>query len=100
MPENDGPDTLESLGRNCLRLRWRIDALDRWREGLEKRVAVLESEIVTEREARTIRELLDKRNQRDHAIRFTRAQIAAGIVVGAVAIADFIVRVATLGAGH
>ncbi len=92
-------DTLESLGRDCLKLGWRLDALDRWRGQVDKRVAVLESEIITEREARKMREILDGRARRDNAIRFTRWQVLAGLMVGAVSVADFVVRLLTLTGG-
>ena len=65
---------------------WQLRALDDWRKDLDRRVAVLESQIVTEQQARALTEALKRR---DH-IRLTGAQRAAAGLVGLVAVADFI----------
>lgn len=67
-------------------VRWRLRALDEWRKELDRRVSVLESEVVTEREARRLREALSKHGQ----LQLTKAQQLAGLLVGAVAIADLV----------
>lgn len=65
---------------------WRLAALDKWRGDADGRIAVLESDVVTEKEARLLREALAKHGQ----LRLTALQRWAGIAVGAVAVADLV----------
>ena len=68
------------------RLVWRLDALDSWRLNLEERLKVIESEMVTEKDARHIREALKNQSR----LRLTVAQRVAGIVLVGLAVADFV----------
>lgn len=77
--ERDVERVLDKIG-------WRLDALDKWRAEMDARVAVLESEIITEREARRLREALARQGH----VRLTSFQKWAGIVVGMVAVADLV----------
>ena len=79
-------DSFPDLYRTVDRLEWRADALDKWRSEVDARVAVLESEIITEREARRLREALARQGH----IRLTSFQKWAGIIVGLVAVADLV----------
>ena len=89
------PDELD-LQRQLDKLCWRLDALDVWRNGtaampgMDARVAVLESEIVTEREARMLREALNANTAQQGKLRLTRWQTAGAGLVGLVAVADFL----------
>ena len=44
--------------RQLDRHSWRLDALDEWRKETDKRVAILESEVLTEKSARLLQEAL------------------------------------------
>lgn len=74
--------------RRLLRCEWRLDALDEWRKETEKRIAVLESEIITEKQSRLLREALAQHGR----LRLTKLQQLAGLAVGAAAIADIVSR--------
>ena len=81
------PDDLPTLSDDphvlflyALEHRWRLKALDEWR------VSVLESEVVTEKQARELRAALAQHGQ----LRLTRLQQAAGVLVGLVAVADLL----------
>lgn len=78
------------LFQHVLELRWRIQALDEWREASDRRLAVLESDVVTEKEARTLREALAQHATAEKTLRLTNAQRLGGAVVGLIALADFI----------
>lgn len=82
------PDELTTL--QLARIDWRLDALDSWRKDVDARVAVLESEIVTEREARMLREALNANTAQQGRVRLTRLQMAGAGLVGLVAVADFV----------
>lgn len=77
---------IESLYEHLLRACWRLDALDEWRKETESRVSVLESEVVTEQQARLLREALVKHGQ----LRLTRLQQLAGLGLLAVGVADLV----------
>lgn len=79
-------DAFPDLYRTVDRLEWRADAIDKWRADVDARIAVLESEIITEREARRLREALARQGH----IRLTTFQKWAGILVGCVALADLV----------
>lgn len=82
--------------RRLDRHEWRLDALDEWREGSEgrpgvdTRLALLESELVTEKEARLLREALNANTAQQGRLRLTRWQAIGGGMVALVAAADFI----------
>lgn len=83
------PDDLD-LQRQLDKHDWRIGALDAWRSELDRRVAVLESEVVTEREARMLREALNANTAQQGRLRLTRLQGFAALAVGMIAAADFV----------
>ena len=78
----------ESVARQLDRLGWRLDALDGWRKDLDARFAVLESEVLTEREARRLSEALRLQNAEHQRLRLTGWQAAAAWIVAAAALAD------------
>lgn len=67
-------------------LRWRARALDQWRAETDKRVGVLESEIVTEQQARLLREALANHGR----LQLTKWQQIGGLLLLVVSIADLI----------
>lgn len=89
--------------QNVLRNTWRLDALDEWRKEVERRLAVIESEVHTIEETRKLNEAL-ARNAKSTAdnitairdkqgqLRLTRMQTLGGTIVGAAAIAGFILQ--------
>jgi hypothetical protein len=89
VPDGDLPalsNDPDALVAHMREIRWRLAALDEWREKVDGRVSVLESEIVTEREARRLREALAKHGQ----LQLTKAQQLAGVLLFVVAVADLI----------
>lgn len=89
--------------QNVLRNTWRLDALDEWRKEVERRLAVIESEVHTIEETRKLNEAL-ARNAKSAAdnitairdkqgqLRLTRMQTLGGAIVGGVALAGFILQ--------
>lgn len=82
-PVSADPDVLCAHVRE---VRWRLRALDEWRQQSDKRMSVLESEIVTEQQARLLREALQKHGR----LQLTKAQSIAGLVIGLVAVVDLV----------
>lgn len=60
------------LFQYVLEQQWRLRSLDHWRDGIDKRVGVLESQVVTEQQARALREALAKQGR----LQLTRLQQA------------------------
>ena len=79
-------DLFPDLARNVDRNGWRLDALDRWRDQMEKRVSVLESQVLTEKQARILSEALARQGR----LRLSKWEKIAGILVGAVAVTDLV----------
>ena len=74
------------LARTLDHHEWRLDALDKWREDVDRRLAVLESNVVTEQQARILSETIAQRSR----VRLTRIQGYAVVAVGLIAVADFV----------
>lgn len=86
-PLSADPEVLTAYMRE---VRWRLRALDAWRTESDTRVSVLESKIVSEAEARRLREALAANTASQGRLRLTRAQTLGGLLVGLVAVADLI----------
>lgn len=91
------PDELPPLSSDpnvlflhVLEQRWRLRALDQWREESDRRVSVLESQVLSEVEARKLREALAANTASQGRLRLTRAQQIGGLLVGLSALADLI----------
>lgn len=79
-------EPLSELERRIDRNQWRLDALDEWRKETEKRVTLLESEVLTEKSARLLQEALARQGQ----LRLSALQRWAATAVAAIAVADFV----------
>lgn len=86
-PLSPDPDV---LFRHVLEHGWRLRALDEWRAEIDHRVSVLESQMLSEVEARRLREALAANTASQGRLRLTRAQQIAGMIVGLSALADLI----------
>jgi len=85
MPDGLPPlrPNVHSLYDHLLRACWRLDALDEWRAEEDRRVSVLESQVVTEKEARKLREALSQHGR----LQLTRAQ---QVLIGLVAAGELV----------
>lgn len=83
-----------SLERRVDKHGWRLEALDRWRTECDRRLAVVESEVMTEKSARELRQALEQAQAGQGRLRLTRWQSLAAIVAGGVALADLVLSIA------
>lgn len=86
------PDDLSGLVRKSDRHEWRLDALDKWRTEIDRRLAVVESDVLTERESRLLREALAANTAANSRGRFSRIELAAGSIVAAAALGSLILQ--------
>lgn len=78
------------LAQHVLEHRFRLGALDKAREETERRVSVLESQVVTEKEARMLRDALASALEGRSSRGWTRAQVVIAGLVGLIAVADLV----------
>lgn len=99
MSENE----LRELRRAADKNGWRLDALDRWREVVDRRVSAVESRLAelddAARIARAVAQAEAKKVSRQRASRYSVGELVVGAIVAASAVGSLLLQLVHV-SGH